>query len=378
VRRRRSDLAKRGRASWTAVAHAPGTGAQLNRSDAQSMTLDMADVVKSFYGDAFARTGSPQDAAERAPRRKPRVMCVDDDPQMLESLRDMLRRHFDVVLSTNGFEALRLLTEKPFDVVLSDMQMPMINGARFLTLARAHAPDTVRLLLTGQSSVDAAIAAVNEGEIFRFLIKPCPSGDLVEALTAAVDRYVVLRRDRELHEASLEGTVRALVAIAESIDPASRRRGDAVQKLAMELAERVDGVPRVWELQRACELTQLGIVGLPPDLRSDLAAGRRLVAREAAQLERLPELAARFLLPIASLNAVAAVLTGAAEPLVPTRHGVAGTPRTARVLRIALDFQVLIGQGVPTETALGALRARDGRYDTELLATFTDVVGMRP
>ncbi|MEA2290414.1 MAG: hypothetical protein QOD55_2411 [Solirubrobacteraceae bacterium] len=337
----------------------------------------MADVVKNFYGDAFARTGSPQDAAERAPRRKPRVMCVDDDPQMLESLRDMLRRHFDVVLSTNGFEALRLLTEEPFDVVLSDMQMPMINGARFLTLAREHAPDTVRLLLTGQSSLDAAIAAVNEGEIFRFLIKPCPSGDLVEALTAAVDRYVVLRRDRELHEASLEGTVRALVEIAESIDPASRRRGDAVRRLAMELAGRVD-VPRVWELQRASELTQLGVVGLPPDLRSDLAAGRPLVGREAAQLERLPELAARYVRPIASLSAVAAVLTGAAEPLVPTRHGVAGTPRTARVLRIALDFQVLIGQGVPTETALGALRARDGRYDTELLATFTDVVGMRP
>src|SRR5688572_25668036 len=84
---------------------------------------------------------------------KPRVLCVDDEPNVLESLRDTLRKRFDVVVTTNGFEALRMLKEERFEVLVSDMRMPMINGARFLSLAREHAPDTVRLLLTGQSAL---------------------------------------------------------------------------------------------------------------------------------------------------------------------------------------------------------------------------------
>ena len=78
---------------------------------------------------------------------------------MLESLRDALRRRFDVTGTTNGFRALKLLSEQPYEVVLSDLRMPLLNGTRFLSLAREHAPGTVRLLLTGQSTVDDAVAA---------------------------------------------------------------------------------------------------------------------------------------------------------------------------------------------------------------------------
>jgi DNA-binding NtrC family response regulator len=93
--------------------------------------------------------------------RKPRVLCLDDEPHVLESLRDTLRRRFEVVITTNGFEALRLLTEQPCEVVVSDMRMPRLNGARFLTLAREHAPETVRVMLTGHSTLDDAAAAIN-------------------------------------------------------------------------------------------------------------------------------------------------------------------------------------------------------------------------
>jgi CheY-like chemotaxis protein len=153
---------------------------------------------------------------------KPRVICVDDEPQVLESLRDTLRRRFDVTVTTNGFEALRMLASEPFAVVLSDMRMPRLNGSRFLTLAREHAPDTVRLLLTGQSSVDDAVAAVNDGEIFRFLLKPCPPRALIEALDSAAQRHHELRRDRELADQSRLGVVKVLRDLAATWTPPRR------------------------------------------------------------------------------------------------------------------------------------------------------------
>src|SRR3954470_11752514 len=106
----------------------------------------------------------------------PRVLCVDDDVDVLESLRDILRRRFDVSTAQSGRDALALVEEhEPFVAVLSDMAMPGMDGAHLLEQVRRVSPDTVRMLLTGNGDMDTAIQAVNRGQIFRFLLKPCPS-----------------------------------------------------------------------------------------------------------------------------------------------------------------------------------------------------------
>lgn len=306
---------------------------------------------------------------------KPRVLCVDDEPQMLESLRDSLRRRFEVVVTTSGFEALRMLTERPFHVVLSDMRMPLLNGARFLTLAREHAPDTVRLLLTGQSTLDDAVAAVNEGEIFRFLIKPCPHRELIAVLDSAVERHRTLVHERELNEQSVAGAARALADVAVSIDPGSPAREQRIRRLAAELVAAADVTTGVGELDRACEVMQVGVVGLPPEMRDQLSRGRQIDLGQVAELERLPELAERFVARIPHLSAVAVLLSAVAQPLVPTRPGLAGTPPLARVLRIALDFDLLTAHGLAPAGALKRLLDRGDRYDPSLLDTFADLVG---
>ncbi len=102
---------------------------------------------------------------------KPRLLCVDDEPIVLESLRDVLRRSFDVRTATSGPEALALLRREPrgYAVVLSDMRMPGMPGSVFLREARRCAPTAVRMLLTGYADSAAAAAAVNDGQIFRYL-----------------------------------------------------------------------------------------------------------------------------------------------------------------------------------------------------------------
>jgi len=121
---------------------------------------------------------------------RPAVLLVDDEPNLLAALRRQLFLRYDVTTCESGAEGLQRLAEKPFVVVVSDMRMPGMDGAEFLRRARALAPNTTRVLLTGQTDVDAAIAAINDGQIFRFLNKPCSPDVLEKCLQDAVVRHL--------------------------------------------------------------------------------------------------------------------------------------------------------------------------------------------
>ena len=150
--------------------------------------------------------------SETAPRPRPAVLCVDDEPQILAAIEATLRRHFSVTTATSGADGLRRLADGgPFAVVVSDFAMPDMNGAEFLARVREVAPDAVRLLLTGQATVEGAIAAVNEGNVFRFLTKPCPPPVLLRALEDAVEQTRLVTADRALLEQKLESMSAHLV-----------------------------------------------------------------------------------------------------------------------------------------------------------------------
>ncbi len=128
-----------------------------------------------------------------------RILFVDDEPLVLDAFRRMLRGRFETYTADggeNGLASAKL--NGPFAVVISDMRMPGMNGAQFLAQMRKNAPDTVRMLLTGFTDLDAAIAAVNEGNIFRFLTKPCRKEDLVSAINLGLDRYRSVVKEKEL------------------------------------------------------------------------------------------------------------------------------------------------------------------------------------
>jgi predicted signal transduction protein with EAL and GGDEF domain len=116
------------------------------------------------------------------------VLCVDDEPQILEALALTLGQRFYVNMAASAEAALARLYEIPHTaVIISDMRMPRMNGAEFLAASRKIAPHARRLLITGHCDVPTAVAAVNEGQIFRFLTKPCASADLIAAVQDAID-----------------------------------------------------------------------------------------------------------------------------------------------------------------------------------------------
>src|SRR5262245_6680588 len=121
---------------------------------------------------------------------KPIVLCVDDDPSVVKALQRVLRNDYDVRTAVSGREGLDLLAaETNVAVVVSDMQMPHMDGAAFLAEARKVSPDTVRILLTGSDDVKDAARTVSSGRLFLFLRKPCPAEDLVAAVASAAEMH---------------------------------------------------------------------------------------------------------------------------------------------------------------------------------------------
>lgn len=112
------------------------------------------------------------------------VLFVDDEPSVTEALRVALRSEPFTVLTANSAESgLELLRKQRIDVVVSDECMPGLNGAAFLATVRAEFPRAGRVILTGQASVEATIAAVNDAQVFQVLTKPCPVATIVESPT---------------------------------------------------------------------------------------------------------------------------------------------------------------------------------------------------
>lgn len=119
------------------------------------------------------------------PTSLPKVLCVDDEPALLRSLRLLLRAEFEVTVAEDGIQALALLGADRFDVIVSDQRMPGMTGAEFLQRAKVLAPHSMRLLLTGYADFNAVVCALNDGDVFRFISKPWDNLRLVEAVQEA-------------------------------------------------------------------------------------------------------------------------------------------------------------------------------------------------
>ena len=303
---------------------------------------------------------------------KPRVLFVDDEAHILQAYRRTLRREFDVGTALGGTAAIeRLGADGPYAVIVSDMRMPEMDGIQFLVHARAAAPDSVRMMLTGNADVQTATDAVNEGYIFRFLTKPCPPETLARALHAGCRQHQLITAERELLEQTLAGSIRTLTDVLSLVEPEAFGRATRVKRTVAELAEDA-AIEDRWQAEVAALLSQLGCVTLPPDVARKLYYGRPLDDEERKMVARLPEVSARLLSNIPRLDGVIAILhyqnkqfDGSGEP----RDRVSGRdiPWGARALRLALDLDALEANGLPTQTALDTLRGRTGHYDAELL-----------
>ena len=137
------------------------------------------------------------------------ILCVDDEVDNVESLERLFRRKYRVFTATSGIEALRVLEREPISLIVTDQRMPGMTGVELLAASREHRPDAIRILLTGYTDIESVIAAVNSGQIYRYVTKPWDPVDLGNAVDKAIERYELSAELKEKN-AALENALREL------------------------------------------------------------------------------------------------------------------------------------------------------------------------
>lgn len=312
-----------------------------------------------------------------------KILCVDDDPNILNAFRRTLRREFDITTASSGEEGLQVLIHKgPFAVVVSDQRMPGIGGIAFLARAHTLAPDTVRIMLTGDSDKQTAIDAVNEGNIFRFLSKPCPQEVLVKTLKAALHQFRLITAERELLEQTVRGSIKVLVNILGMVQPQAFSRAMRLKDLASQLAIALE-LPDLWQFEVAAMLAQLGYVTIPATLMEKEFAGEQLSLAEAEMLAELPAISSGLIGDIPRFDVIARMIAQAGQPtacwnaylLEEPDHPVA---LGAQILRVTGEYLKLLTRGMSPGEAVDALARHPEHYLPAVVEALRRAVTMEP
>ena len=295
------------------------------------------------------------------------VLCVDDEPLLLEGLERTLREGFEVITETKPLAALALLERKEHDFVaiVSDMRMPLMDGAKFLSCAAEIAPNSTRVLLTGHAELNAAIAAVNTGRVFRFLCKPCPPNELLAALEAAAEQHQLRNLEKELLEQTLTGSVRLLSEVLMLVAPQIFTRNQRIQSYVLYLAQRL-GRNDAWRFELAACLNMIGCVGLPEDTFNRALAGAPLDEQQSRAFAEHPLTAHRLLKKIPRFEDVAEMLRLQADTPSDTEVS-PDVELGARMLRVARAVEQLVSKGVSEPEAVTKLLVDARAPEIELL-----------
>ncbi len=306
---------------------------------------------------------------------RPRVVCVDDEPHVVGGLALHLRRRYDVELATSAEAGLELLSREPqAAVVISDMRMPGMNGAEFLARASLAHPETTRVLLTGYAEIDAAVRAINEGHVFRFLVKPCPPPELLRTVEAAADLHRMLVAEKELLEKTLHGSVRMLSDVLAVTNPAAFGRASRLKRLVAKLVVKLGERP-YWQVEVAAMLSQLASITLPGETVEKLYYGAPLSGPERAMVERAPDVTQQLLGHIPRLEVVRRILAvhGRAEAgqrpagLGESEEEERLVRRGAQLLKGATEVDTMEAQGMSATGITAALRAHAKEYEPDVL-----------
>ncbi len=314
------------------------------------------------------------------PAKKPRILCVDDERMVLEGLALHLQRRFEVATAESGAEGLELIRRiGNFAVVLSDMRMPGMNGAEFLARARDLAPTAVRVLLTGHADFDSALAAINQGQIFRFLTKPCPVNVMLETVAAAAEQHRLIDAEKVLLEQTLAGSIRTLTEILSLASPVAFGRAVRIKRYVSGLCDQL-GIKDRWAIELAAQLSHLGFITLPPAVAEKVYEGQALTAPEQAMVEKVPALSEQLLANIPRLEPVREIIValsrrydGSDAPWTTVRGD--DLPLGARVLRPVVDLDTLEASGMPAAKAAATLAQRAGFYDPKTLEALGRILG---
>lgn len=237
-----------------------------------------------------------------------RVLFVDHEPKVLDAIRQQLQHDYEIQTALTGRDALQRLEETPeMAVVVSGLRMADMSGPELFATVRHKHPHCVRMILADQADAEVAIAAINEGNIYRFLTKPCAEACLRSALDAGIEQYQLTSSRRDLLEKTLQGLVETLTDILGLTNPMARYRTARIRQYVAAMAAAMHfALP--WDLRLAALLSQLGCITLPGGILEKVYAGTALSPGEQELYGTHPAVAADLVARIPRLESVATMI----------------------------------------------------------------------
>ena len=314
-----------------------------------------------------------------------KILLVDDEPQVLRAYKRTLKRKFEVETASGGQEALQKAGQSPYAVIVSDLQMPGMNGISLLEKVKASHPDTVTMMLTGQADLRQAIAAVNQGHIFRFLTKPCPADTLISGLDAAVLQYELVQAEKVLLEQTLRGAISSMTQTLSLACPDSFSRASRMERMVKAILAKTP-LKDNWEFEVATSLSQLGTVALPATVLRQLARGEHLADAERRVYEDHPKQGALLLANIPRMEKVLAMVEGQMVPFSKKTgfqlngKSLSETEKIScgsQLIKLSHDFDLALHRLHCPKKAIESLQRREHSYHPELLKILAGIVGQQ-
>jgi len=298
---------------------------------------------------------------------KRKVLLVDDEERLLASVSRNLRNFVQLHTLSDPEKTISYMKENgPFAVIISDFQMPKMNGIELLQMVQKIYPNTVRMMLTGQADLTVSINAINKGSIFRFLTKPCEIDNLKEQISSALRQYELVIAEKELLKGTLRGSLKVITDILSMMNPNTFGKSNVVKDYVKEMQNTLK-IPNFWMLDVAASLYLIGFCLLPEDIIRKTNAAEQLSPMEQEMFDTFPELSAKIISNIPRMEAVAEIISDmnyselSSDLMIETK-----------VLRAVNDFLTLTNRVNPV-AALEIISKMDTVYDPEIVEILSDV-----
>lgn len=305
------------------------------------------------------------------------ILLVDDEIKVLSSLsRELFGEDIcEIKTAQSGQEALALLKDLPnLAVIVSDYHMPGMNGIDFLIQARNTYPDAIRIMLTGAGDLDMAVEAVNSGNIFRFLLKPCPSDVFINTVIESVKQYRLVMGERELLNKTLNGSIKVMIDILAALNPDIFSQVTRLRNLARDLAKALQMEEQSWEVELAALLSRIGAVTIPHEILVKWQMGLVLDEPEQNIIRSIPRISRQLIKNIPRLETIAEAVgyqdctySGRINSEAPTGENI---PIIARILKIIIDYDRFQDNSYSVSAALQSMIQRESEYDPRILLEF--------
>ena len=243
-------------------------------------------------------------------------------------------------------------------------------------MIRRAAPDTIRMMITGFSDITAAMDAVNEGNVFRLLAKPCQSSVLAKAIASGFAQYRLIMAEKELLENTLMGSIKVLTDVLAAVNPEAFGKSLRITRCVRHLVAKFRP-PSSWCFEAAAMLSQLGCIMLDPELIQSAYVDTHLSAENRTRFETHPNIARDLLANVRRLEPVAWLISQQllrdpqSPPHIPELSAEA-LALGAKMIKLAVAFDNFRMRGVPDDEALVRLRYRS-EFDRELVDALSDM-----